>query len=65
MRDIHYLLRLKNTLEMLTPTTDALELQIARANYEAGIWIRADVAIIDTEVKNLDTKAWQSGTDML
>ena len=36
----------KKTLEILQPTTDALELHIARANYQAGIWIRAGVSII-------------------
>ena len=48
---------------MLPPTTDALELHIARANYQVGIWIRADVAIMDTEVRPVDTNAWQDGTD--
>ena len=55
----------KRTLEMLPPTTDALKLHIARANYQAGIWIRADVAIIDIEVRPVDTNAWQEGTDGL
>ena len=52
-------------LEMLPPTTDALKLHIARTNYQAGIWIRADVAIIDIEVRPVDTNAWQEGTDGL
>ena len=50
---------------MLPPTTDALKLHIERANYQAGIWIRADVAIMDTEVRPVDTNAWQDGTDGL
>ena len=45
----------KQTFEMLPPTTDALELHIERANYQAGIWIRADVSIMDTEVRHVDT----------
>ena len=53
----------KKTLEKLPPTTDALELHIAKANYQAGIWIRADIAIMDTEVRVVDTNAWQDGTN--
>ena len=40
---------------MLAPTTDALELHIARADYQAGILIKAEVAILDTEVRPVDT----------
>ena len=51
--------------EMLPSTTGALKLHIARANYQTGIWIRADIAIIDIEVRPVDTNAWQEGTDGL
>ena len=47
---------------MLPPTTDALKLHIARTNYQADIQIRGDVAIIDIEVRPIDTNAWQEGT---
>ena len=50
---------------MLSPTTDALELHIARANYQAGIWIKVEVAILNTEVRPVDTNQWQDGTDGL
>ena len=50
---------------MLPPTTDALKLHTARTNYQAGTWIRADVEIIDIEVRHVDTNAWQEGTDGL
>ena len=48
---------------MLSPTTDALELHIARENYQASIWIKPEVAILDTEVRPVDTNPWQDGTD--
>ena len=50
---------------MLSPTTDALVLHIARANHQAGIWIKNEVAILDTEVRPVDTNPWQDGTDGL
>ena len=50
---------------MLSPTTDALELHIARANYQVGIWIKSEVAILDTKDRPLDTNQWQDGTDGL
>ena len=55
----------KKTPEMLPPTTDALKLHIASANYQAGIWVRADITIFDIEVRPVDTNAWQEGTDGL
>ena len=51
----------KNLPEMLPLTSDALELHIARANYQARMWINADASIMDTEIKPGDTKAWQDG----
>ena len=47
--------RANKTFEILSPTTDALELHIARENYQASIWIKPEVAILDTEVRPADT----------
>ena len=52
----------KKMLEMLPPITDALKLHIARAIYQAGICVRADVAIMDIEVMPMATNAWQDVT---
>ena len=49
----------KRALEMLPPTKDALELHVARANYQAKIWINADKAIMDSDNnKAADTIGW-------
>ena len=42
--------RANKTHKMLSLITVALELHFSRANYQAGIWIKAEVAILDTDV---------------
>jgi len=37
-------MKARKSLELLPPTTDALELHVKRANYQAKIWINADIA---------------------
>ena len=46
-------------LEMLPPTSDALELHMSRANYQAKVWLqanKADVVVADPE----ETGGWQA-----
>ena len=58
----------KKGFEMLTPTRDALELHVARANHQAKIWPHADQDIIEVST---DSSAWRkvawklSGQDYL
>ena len=51
-------------LEMLPPTRDALELHIARANYQAKIWLQADQEHIDIPSPT-DISAWTMESDCL
>ena len=54
----------KHDLEMLPPTHDTLELHIARANYQAKIWLQADKALTDHENnKPTDTIGWRAGVE--
>ena len=49
----------KKAIEMLPPTSDALELHVSRANYQAKIWLQAnqtDVVVPDPE----ETGGWQA-----
>ena len=39
---LHLFAKAKKGLEMLPPTRDALELHVARANYQAKVWLQAD-----------------------
>ena len=48
----------KKGLEMLPPTRDSLELHVARANYQAKIWLQADHEQIHVS-SPIDTLAWK------
>ena len=51
-------------LEMVPPTRDALELDTARANYQAKIWLQADQENIDIPSLT-DIPAWMMESDCL
>ena len=51
-------------LEMLPPTTDALELHTARANYQTKIWLQADQEHTDIPSPT-DISAWMMESDCL
>ena len=50
----------KKDLEKLPPTKDALELHYARSNYQAKIWLQADVVEMDIDVPD-NSGGWKSG----
>jgi hypothetical protein len=49
-------------LELLPPTRDALELHVQRANYQAKIWLQAEM---ETIVVTLPPDAWKKESDCL
>ena len=55
-------MKAKRDLDVLPPTHSAYELHIARANYQAKIWLQADHMIMDLENKQTETiDLWQEG----
>lgn len=48
----------KKALDMLPPTSDALELHIKRANFQAKVWMQADTAMMDL-ADPTSTGAWK------
>ena len=49
----------KKALEMLPPTSDALELHMSRANYQAKVWLQANKADVVVPVTE-ETGGWQA-----
>jgi len=54
---VHLFGKAKQNLELLPPTKDALELHVKRANYQAKIWLKADIEQIVVE-QPVETSAW-------
>ncbi len=48
----------KKALEMLPPTSDALELHMSRANYQAKVWLQANNTDVDVPDPD-ETGGWQ------
>ena len=49
----------KKALEMLPPTSDALELHMSRTNYQAKVWLQANKADVDVPDPE-ETGGWQA-----